>query len=130
MSHSTIDRATGEILTPHRPYQPATPNALATIGALSIGGASLPILLTRALADAAIAIAESGAKGDKAKVSLELTLTPGRGPMALVCDCKIAYAHPTHHGKKSEESHAAHEVFCSASGAVTTVPDTQGNLDF
>lgn len=124
-----IDPETGEILTPGR-YRPATPDALATIGALSIGGASLPLLLTRCLADAATAVAESGAKGDKAKVSLTLELTPGRGPMALVCDAKISYAHPTLHGKKAEESHAAHEVYVNAAGAVTLVPDTQGHLDF
>lgn len=127
-----VDHDTGEILSdppPARGYRDTRPDALATLGSLHIGGASLPVLLTRALSDAALAVAESGAKGDKATVSITLTLTPGRGPMALVCDAKIAFSHPTAYGKRSEDSHQAHEVWCNAAGAVTLVPDAQGRLD-
>lgn len=114
-------------------YGAGAPDALRTLEALSIGGASLPLILTRALADAALAVAESGGKGDKAKVSVELTLTPGRGPMALICDCKVALAHPTTHGKRAEDSHDAHEVWVNSKGAISLVPDVseqQTNLEF
>lgn len=114
-------------------YSAGTPDAMRTLDALSIGGASLPLILTRALADAALAVAESGAKGDKAKVSVELTLTPGRGPMALLCDCKVAFAHPTTYGKRAEDSHDTHEVWVNHKGAISLVPeisDQQTQLDF
>ena len=126
-----VDPDTGELLSPPpNTTRDTRPDALATLGSLSIGGASLPLILTRALADAALAVAESGAKGDKAKVSVELVITPGRGPMALICDAKVSFAHPTAYGKKAEDSHQSHEVWVNTAGAVTTVPDTQGKLEF
>lgn len=122
-----IDRETGEILPEATARTtPTRPDFLATLGQLQ--GGTLPDLLTRALADTAMAVAEQSDGTTKGKIALEFTIARGKGPFTLVLEHKIKYAHPTARGKKMEEAGDRSDVFLNTLGHVSVIPDGQGKL--
>jgi len=121
-----IDPATGEVL--NKPSTPTAPTFLGTLEELQ--GGILPAILTRALSDTAMAVAEQGDAKSKGTVTLEITLRRGKGQFALRLGHKIKYAHPTARGRKAEEASDESEVYVNVLGHVSVAPDTQGNLTF
>lgn len=115
-----------ETQTERRAEGPTRPDFLATLGELQ--GGILPDILTRALADTAMAVAEQSDGKTKGKITLELSLSRGKGPFSLVLSHKIAYSHPTARGRKAEEATDTSDVYLNTLGHVSVVPDGQGKL--
>jgi hypothetical protein len=86
---------------PSKPRTPTSPSFLATLEELQ--GGTLPAILTRVLADTAMAVAEHASGKQKGKILLEFNITRGKGQFQLELSHRIAYAHPTVRGKKTEE---------------------------
>lgn len=107
---------------------PSPPDFLSTL--VELQGGILPQILTRALSDTAMAVAEHGDAKSKGKVVLEIVVKPGKGAYALVLAHKIRFDHPTARGRKSEEAADTTDAFVNSLGHVSVVPDVQGTLDF
>jgi hypothetical protein len=109
-------------------YKPTSPDFLATLQELQ--GGTLPQILTRALADTAMGIAEHAQGQQKGKVTLEFTIKRGKGQFQLELAHRVAFSHPTLRGKKTEEASDTSTVFLNTLGHVSVVPDAQGNFNF
>lgn len=106
--------------------KPTQPNFLTTLEELQ--GGTLPAILTRVLADTAMAVAENASGQQKGKVTLEFSIGRGKGQYQLELKHRIAYAHPTVGGKKSEDISDSSAVYINTLGHLSVVPDAQGNL--
>lgn len=111
---------------PTKPRGPTAPSFLGTLEELQ--GGTLPAILTRVLADTAMAVAEHAAGKQKGKIILEFNIVRGKGPFQLELSHRIAYAHPTVRGKKTEEIADSSEVYINTLGHLSVVPDSQGRL--
>ena len=109
-----------------RALAPTKPSFRATLDQLQ--GGTLEAILTRALADTAMGVAEHATGKQKGKVTLTFEIARGKGPFQLELSHKIVFAHPTVRGRKSEESADATIVFINQRGHVSVVPDGQGKL--
>jgi hypothetical protein len=105
---------------------PTKPDFLLTLQELQ--GGTLPAILTRALADTAMGVAEHAQANQKGKVTLEFTIKRGKGQFTLELAHKVAFSHPTVRGKKTEEASDTTTVFLNTQGHVSVVPDQQGNI--
>lgn len=124
-----VDPETGE-LTGIGTSAPSAPDFVRTLESLYIGGAPVVRLLTNILAECAMALGEAGGPKDKAKLTLTVELRSGKGEMNQHADYKIAYSHPTLHGRKAEDLSGGADVYVNRSGAVSLAPDTQGSFTF
>jgi hypothetical protein len=111
---------------PRKPPAPTPPSFLSTLEELQ--GGTLPSILTRVLADVGMAVAEHASGKQTGKVVLEFAITRGKGPFQLELAHRIAYAHPTVRGKKTEEISDSSEVYINTLGHLSVVPDSQGRL--
>jgi hypothetical protein len=107
-------------------HTPTAPSFLTTLEELQ--GGTLPAILTRVLADTAMAVAEHASGKQKGKILLEFNITRGKGQFQLELSHRIAYAHPTVRGKKTEEISDSSEVYINTMGHLSVVPDSQGRL--
>ena len=107
-------------------HAPTKPDFLKTLEELQ--GGTLIAILTRALADTAMGVADHASGKQKGRVTLTFELTRGQGAFQLELAHKIAYTHPTTRGKKGEESADTSTVFLNTLGHVSVVPDGQGRL--
>lgn len=105
---------------------PTAPSFVDILTALQ--GGILERSLTYAMAETAMAVSEHADGAQKGKVTLTLELKRGKGPFQLVLDHRLAFAHPTARGTKSETSRDHADVFVNALGALTVTPDAQKKL--
>lgn len=109
-------------------YTPTEPDAIETLTQLQ--GGVLTGLMTRMLADVAMAAAEFGDSKKKGKLTLQLEITPSKGEGMVNIEHKLTGQFPTGRGKRSEEVGDEQPMYINRKGALTPMPEAQGAFTF
>ncbi len=109
-------------------YKPTEPDAIETL--TNLQGGVLQGLLTRMMADVAMATAEFGDTKKKGKLTLALEFSPSKGEGMINITHKLTGQFPTGRGKRSEEVEDEQPMYINRRGALTPMPEAQGAFTF
>jgi hypothetical protein len=107
------------------------PSSLAqTLGELDAG--SLEAQTSAALRDIAKAVRDHDGRQTKGKGQLliKLVFERAKGSGQLLVTHTLTYSRPTEIGELSEKSTGSTQMYCSAEGALSVLPEAQGRFDF
>lgn len=84
--------------------------------------------VSSAVKDVALGTVLYGDKGKKGKVTIELTLSRIGDSNQVNVDHRVLKVQPTKRGKLTEEDTTSTALYVGNSGAVSVIPNTQGQL--